>query len=69
MSRKRRNHLPVFKAKVALSAIKGDKTLADLPNSLMSTKIKSKTGKSNDLIRLHRYLEAAKTKSGSMSLI
>jgi len=30
MKRKRRNHLPGFKAKVALAAIKGDKTLVDL---------------------------------------
>ncbi len=30
MRRKRRNHLPDFKAKVALAAIKGDKTLAEL---------------------------------------
>jgi transposase len=31
MSRRpRRNHTPVFKSKVALAAIKGDKTLADL---------------------------------------
>jgi len=30
MSRKRRNHSPDFKAKVALSAIKGDRSLADL---------------------------------------
>jgi len=30
MRRKRRNHLPAFKAKVALAAIKGDKTLAEL---------------------------------------
>ncbi len=31
MSRRpRRNHTPVFKAKVALAAIKGEKTLADL---------------------------------------
>jgi transposase-like protein len=28
--RPRRNHTPAFKAKVALAAIKGDKTLADL---------------------------------------
>jgi len=28
--RPRRNHMPAFKAKVALAAIKGDKTLADL---------------------------------------
>lgn len=30
MRRKRRNHSPAFKAKVALAAIKGDKTLAQL---------------------------------------
>ena len=30
MKRKRRNHLPGFKAKVALAAIKGDKSLAEL---------------------------------------
>ena len=30
MRRKRQNHLPGFKAKVALAAIKGDKTLAEL---------------------------------------
>ena len=28
--RTRRNHTPVFKAKVALAAVKGDKTLAEL---------------------------------------
>mgnify|MGYP001500571630 CR=1 FL=1 len=30
MSKKRRNHLPEFKSKVALAAIKGDKTLTEL---------------------------------------
>jgi transposase-like protein len=30
MRRKRRNHSSAFKAKVALAAIKGDRTLADL---------------------------------------
>jgi transposase len=30
MRRKRRNHSSVFKAKVALAAIRGDKTLAEL---------------------------------------
>lgn len=28
--RKRRNHLPTFKAQVAVAALKGDKTLAEL---------------------------------------
>ena len=43
--RTRRNHSPVFKAKVALAAIKGDKTLAELaqqydvhPNQITSWK-------------------------------
>ena len=30
MRRKRRNHSPLFKAKVALSALKGDLTMAEL---------------------------------------
>ena len=30
MRRKRRNHLPGFKAKAALAGIKGDKTLTEL---------------------------------------
>ena len=30
MRRKRRNHSSAFKAKVALAAVKGDKTLAEL---------------------------------------
>jgi transposase len=30
MRRKRRNHLPGCKAKVALAAMKGDRTLAEL---------------------------------------
>jgi len=30
MRQKRRNHLPAFKAKVAIEAIKGDKTLAEI---------------------------------------
>ena len=30
MSRKRRNHSPEFKAKVALQAVKGDETLSEL---------------------------------------
>ena len=42
--RTRRNHSPAFKAKVALAAIKGDKTLAELaqqydhPNQITSWK-------------------------------
>ena len=45
MSRSRRNHTPAFKAKVALAAIKGDQTVAELakrfdvrPNSIVQWK-------------------------------
>jgi len=34
MSKKRRNHSPVFKSKVALAAIKGDETLSQLASRL-----------------------------------
>lgn len=42
--RVRRNHSPVFKAKVALAAIKGEKTLADLRSSPTSTPTRSRSG-------------------------
>jgi len=34
MSKKRRNHSPEFKSKVALAAIKGDETLSQLASRL-----------------------------------
>jgi transposase len=47
MSRKRRNHSSAFKAKVALAALKGDRTLAELsaqfdvhPNQILNWKAK-----------------------------
>lgn len=49
MSRKRRNHSPTFKAKVALAALKGDKTISELaqqfelyPNQIAAWKAKLK---------------------------
>lgn len=49
MSRKRRNHSPAFKAKVALAALKGDKTISELaqqfelyPNQIVQWKAKLK---------------------------
>ena len=49
--RPRRNHTPAFKAKVALSAIKGDRTLAELagqfdvhPNQITSWKAQLEHG-------------------------
>ena len=49
--RPRRNHSPAFKAKVALAALKGEKTLAELaqqfdvhPNQVCSTRPKLPSG-------------------------
>jgi transposase-like protein len=49
--RPRRNHTPAFKAKVALAAIKGDRTLAQLaeqfdvhPNQIISWKAQLESG-------------------------
>ncbi len=52
MSRRpRRNHAPAFKAKVALAAIKGDRTLAELaeqfdvhPNQIINMEGAAETG-------------------------
>ena len=59
MSRRpRRNHLPAFKAKVALAAIKGDRTLAELaehfdvhPNQITTGKHNSKAEPLTFLVR------------------
>ena len=49
--RPRRNHTPAFKAKVALAAVKGDRTLAELaeqfdvhPNQIMAWKAQLEGG-------------------------
>ena len=55
MSRRpRRNHTPIFKAKVALAAIKGDRTLAELaehfdvhPNQITTWKAQLEGGASD----------------------
>ena len=43
--RARRNHTPAFKAKVALAAIKGEKTLAELAQVFDVHRIRSPTGR------------------------
>ena len=47
MKRSRRNHSSAFKAKVALRAIRGDKTLAELAQQHHSTPRKSARGSSS----------------------
>ena len=44
--RKRRNHSSAFKAKVALSAVKGERTVAELAEQFDVTPIRSRTGRS-----------------------
>ena len=44
MRRTRRNHAAGFKAKVAIAAIKGDKTLAELAEQLMCIRIRFRNG-------------------------
>jgi hypothetical protein len=43
--RPRRNHTPAFKAKVAIAAIQGDRTLAHLRSSSTSIPTRSRPGK------------------------
>ena len=43
--RPRRNHTPAFKAKVALAAIKGDRTLAQLAEQFTCIPIRSHRGR------------------------
>ena len=42
--RTRRNHSPAFKAKVALAAVKGEKTLAELAQQFEFTQTRSRRG-------------------------
>ncbi len=45
MKRPRRNHTATYKAKVALAALKGDKTLAELSEKFVSTPVRSCNGR------------------------
>ena len=67
MSRRpRRNHTPAFKAKVALAAVKGDRTLAQLAEQLTSTPIRSPRGKRSLKVGLRMFsVPAAGMERGS----
>ena len=43
--RTRRNHTPAFKAKVAVAALKGEKTLGELRSSSTFTSTRSRNGR------------------------
>ncbi len=60
MSRRaRRNHAPAFKAKVALAAIKGDRTIAQLASSSTSTPIRLRRGRRSWRVALPEFLDLA----------
>ena len=65
MRRKRRNHLPGFKAKVAVAAIKGDKTLGELAEQFDVHQNQIQAW--NDWIRPHQCLAALKNKRQLMN--
>jgi len=45
--RARRNHSPAFKAKVALAAVKGDQTVAELASASTFIRTRLRSGKSS----------------------
>ena len=59
--RTRRNHTPAFKAKVALAALKGEKTLAELAD------VKTLHAKIGELTLENDFLAGALTKAGMLS--
>ena len=57
--RPRRNHTPAFKAKVALAAVKGDRTLISWQSSSTSTPTRSHRGRRSLRVGLPMFLVPA----------
>ena len=58
MSRRaRRNHTPAFKAKVALAAVKGDRTIAQLAEQFDVHPIRSRRGRRSWRVALPEFLD------------
>jgi len=57
--RTRRTHAPAFKAKVALAAVKGEKTLPNWRSTMMCIRTRSRRGRRSWLRRLLGYLAPA----------
>ncbi len=72
--RVRRTHSPAFKAKVALAALKGEKTLAELaqqydvhPNQTPAVDLKLLHAKIGELALENDFLSGALSKAGLLS--
>ena len=67
--RRRRNHAPAFKAKVALAAIKGDRTPLSWLSSLTFTPIRSlqdlSAARSDLAIEHHRKIQSSDRRLGN----
>jgi transposase len=67
--RNRRAHSPAFKAKVALAALKGDKTLAELAQQFEVHPNQITDWKKQLQERVAEVFETGKTSAGSVKLV
>lgn len=65
IKRKRRNHSPTFKAKVAMAALKGDKTLAELAQQYEVHPNQIQDWKKRLVTEAERLFENGHTQTGS----
>jgi hypothetical protein len=69
MSKKRRKFSPEFKARVALDALSGEHTIAELASKYSFTQTRFPHGRSRpNKVSLHRFLESFKTTSRQTKL-